>query len=111
MGIGKRIYDLARANLNALVDRVGGDGLGGFSDEELASELELRSSRKQRADEARAARAVAERAARERTSSTRGASTAGSSSTARDVSSEGRELAALYALLETPLGADHETVK
>jgi len=61
MGIGKRIVDLAKANLNALLDKAGGDTtIDELSDEELEAELRRRRERKQREDEERKA---AERAA------------------------------------------------
>jgi len=61
MGIGKRIVDLAKANLNALLDKAGGDtNVDDLSDEELEAELRRRRERKQREDEERKA---AERAA------------------------------------------------
>jgi DnaJ-like protein len=61
MGIGKRIVDLAKANLNALLDKAGGEtGIDELTDEELEAELRKRRERKQREDEERKA---AERAA------------------------------------------------
>ena len=67
MSIAGRIYDLARANLGALFKRDPGDGeLEGFSDAELAAELELRKQRRRRKDESKTSREAAERAGRER---------------------------------------------
>jgi DnaJ-domain-containing protein 1 len=62
VGIGKRIVDLAKANLNALLDKAGaGDtSLDDLTDAELEAELRRRRERKQREDEERKA---AERAA------------------------------------------------
>jgi DnaJ-domain-containing protein 1 len=61
MGIGKRIVDLAKANLNALLDKAGGEtGIDELSDEELEAELRKRRERRLREDEERKA---AERAA------------------------------------------------
>ena len=61
MGIGKRIVDLAKANLNALLDKAGGEtGIDELTDDELEAELRRRRERRQREDEERKA---AERAA------------------------------------------------
>lgn len=61
MGIGKRIVDLAKANLNALLDKANGEtGLDELTDEELEAELQRRRERRRREDEERKA---AERAA------------------------------------------------
>jgi DnaJ-domain-containing protein 1 len=65
--IGKRILDLAKANLNALLDKAGEGGpLDQLSDEELEAELARRKERRLREDEEAKAREAAERAARER---------------------------------------------
>jgi len=63
----KRVLDVAKANLNALLDKAGAPpDLEGLSDAELEAELERRKRRRlQEADEQRA-RESAERAARER---------------------------------------------
>jgi len=61
MGIGKRIVDLAKANLNALLDKANGDtSLDELTDAELEAELQRRRERKRREEEERKA---AERAA------------------------------------------------
>jgi DnaJ-domain-containing protein 1 len=61
MSIGKRIIDLARANLNALLDKAAGETtLDELTDDELEAELRRRKERKQREQEERKA---AERAA------------------------------------------------
>jgi DnaJ-domain-containing protein 1 len=61
MGIGKRIVDLAKANLNALLDKANGDtALDDLTDAELEAELQRRRERKRREEEERKA---AERAA------------------------------------------------
>ena len=68
MSISKRLVDLAKANLNALLDKaaVTDSPLAGLSDEELEAELDRRRQRRLReADEVRA-REAAERAARQR---------------------------------------------
>jgi len=126
-GIGKRLLDLARANLNALLDRTADAALDDFSDEELQAELELRQARKRREEETRAAREAAERAARERArerASRTGPDAASQQRASRSqqtprrspppssgLTDEQRTLARLYAKLETPYGADFETVR
>jgi DnaJ-domain-containing protein 1 len=62
LGIGKRIVDLAKANLNALLDKAGGGdtSVDNLTDEELEAELQRRRERRRRQDEERK---VAERAA------------------------------------------------
>lgn len=130
MGITKRIFDLARANLNSLLDRAGGEPLGEFSDDELAEELERRKGRQRRADEQRAAREAAEQAARDKAARERAARKAAggsvdartqqrSSSSSSSSSSQSKPPApkprtrseVLYARLETPYGADLDTVR
>jgi hypothetical protein len=119
VSLGKRLLDLARANVNALLDRAGAAHLEEFSDEELQAELELRQARRQREDEVRSGREAAERAARERAGARQRAQPkpppAGSArrKEPRDpgLTDEQRRLAKLYAQLETAYGADLETVK
>lgn len=136
MGIGKRIYDLARANLNALLSNepdghgaAGGapssDPLGHYSDDELRAELELRRARARRQEEGRAAREAAERAAREKLERERRdaertqRSPQGQQRAQRQAppksttspSAERRRLEQLYAQLETPPGADLDTLR
>ena len=73
MGLGRRILDLARANLNALLDqaevsRRGHDesAVDDLTDEELRAELERRQARRAREEAERLRREGAEKAARER---------------------------------------------
>jgi DnaJ-domain-containing protein 1 len=70
MSLTRRFMNLARANLNALLDRVGdGDdpgSLDSLTDEELEAELLRRKARREREEELREQRAQAERAARAR---------------------------------------------
>jgi DnaJ-domain-containing protein 1 len=69
MSITRRLVDLAKANLNALLDKAGaggGDGLDGLSDEELEAELARRRERKRRGEAEERARYSAEEAARAR---------------------------------------------
>jgi DnaJ-domain-containing protein 1 len=68
MSLGKRLLHVARANLNALLDRAAertlGDPIQELSDEDLEQELERRKLRRLREDEERRKREAAERAAR-----------------------------------------------
>jgi DnaJ-domain-containing protein 1 len=67
MGIGKRIVDLAKANLNALLDKAGdGTSVDELTDEELEAELRKRRERRVREDEERKAAARAAEHARAR---------------------------------------------
>jgi DnaJ-domain-containing protein 1 len=65
--IGKRLIDLARANLNALLDKTAGEtNIEELTDDELEAELARRRDRRRRQEEERRDREAAERAARER---------------------------------------------
>lgn len=111
MGFGKRLLDLARANLNALLDRAAGDArVEELSDEELALELERRRDRKRREEAAREAASAAARAARVRAEQRPRTSPPPSRGPQRPPT-EAQRIARLYATLETPVGADFETVK
>jgi hypothetical protein len=69
MSISKRILDLAKANLNALLDKAGVSDdtpLGQLTDAELEAELERRKARRLRESEEARVREAAERAARQR---------------------------------------------
>jgi DnaJ-domain-containing protein 1 len=134
MSLSKRIFDLARSNLNALLDRAGGEGgsLDDLSDDELEAELERRRERRRREDEERGQRVAAERAARERAAqraaqaaaaraAAGGASARPSNGTpprsesrrpppAAPPGSE-RRMRELYAQLEVPYGAPFDEVK
>jgi DnaJ-domain-containing protein 1 len=71
LGIGKRIVDLAKANLNALLDKANGEsGLDELTDEELEAELRRRRERRQRLDDERKAAERAAEHARARASQT-----------------------------------------
>jgi DnaJ-domain-containing protein 1 len=130
MSLTRRFMNLARANLNALLDRVGdsdSSSIDALSDEELEAELLRRKARREREEEQRLERAQAERAARERaaasgtgTSSAGGASSSGSGSTGSGSGAGGarprgaadpHRLAQYYAQLEVPFGADLAEVK
>jgi DnaJ-domain-containing protein 1 len=136
VSIGRRLIDLARAELNSLLDRAGSTsssssssssddaadpdedlyrryGLDELTDEQLEAELERR--RRQRETAARAARARVDEAARRAAEGARRASEgprrpgAGSYRATAPVS--GDELRKAYAALEVPYGADFETVR
>ncbi|MDB4964380.1 MAG: hypothetical protein JWN44_69, partial [Myxococcales bacterium] len=67
MSIGKRIIDLAKANLNALLDRAADETpIDQLTDEELEAELERRKERKRRQDDERKAAERAAQSARAR---------------------------------------------
>ena len=84
MSLTRRFMNLARANLNALLDRVGDTDTGSLdsmTDEELEAELIRRKARREREEELREMRASGERAARARAAAT-GTGTGSSGSTA-----------------------------
>jgi DnaJ-domain-containing protein 1 len=125
MSLSKRIFDLARANLNALLDKAAGETtIDELTDEELEAELRRRRERRLREDDERAAarraaeHARARAAANAAASATRGAA-AGSASQSRQrqapppvgASLSERRLRELYAQLEVPYGAGFEEVK
>ena len=122
MSIGRRLIDLARAELNSLLEKAAqsdeeedryGDGArrtaasdpGSMSDRELEEEMERR----------RQARAEAEAAARggRRASSAppRSSSSARSSSPPRRTAAGDEAIRKAYAALEIPAGSDFETVR
>ncbi|MSP63670.1 MAG: hypothetical protein EXR72_25660 [Myxococcales bacterium] len=129
MGIGKRLLDLARANLNALLDQAAGDArVEELSDDELEAELVRRRERKVREEAARMGASAAERAARARGAAQRTAAPPRSDERTRAEQARrasppppppprkppptaDQRLAQLYAALETPVGADFATVK
>jgi hypothetical protein len=117
MGIGKRILDIAKANLNALLDRAAGDTpLGELSDKELELELERRKSRRVREEQERRARELAEEAARKRGNvppSARKANgaTNGRSKLRASSADDAKKLRQLYEQLEVPYGAPLDEIK
>jgi DnaJ-domain-containing protein 1 len=118
--IGKRLLDLARANLNALLEKAAGDTpVGEMTDEELELELERRRQKRQRELEESKGRESAERAARERAQK-RGAEPRKPPPRAREAQGRTRRppvpggekhLRELYAQLEVPYGAPFQEVK
>jgi DnaJ-domain-containing protein 1 len=130
MSIGKRLIDLAKANLNALLDKTGGgDGLDEVSDDELEAELARRRERRRREEAEAHARYSAEEAARSRAEErAREAARArtGSNGAGRTTppprqdqrrppppspSLSDKRLRELYAQLEVPYGAPFDEVK
>jgi DnaJ-domain-containing protein 1 len=138
MSITRRLVDLAKANLNALLDKTsgGGDTLEELSDDELEAELERRKERRRREEAEERARYSAEEAARARAEErarqaaqarTGGAAPRASNGAPRQPppprneqrrpppfvppSLSDRRLRELYAQLEVPYGAPFEEVK
>jgi DnaJ-domain-containing protein 1 len=119
MSIGKRLIDLARAELNSLLDRAAeyddrresddehsryGVDPSTLSDDELSAEIERR----------RQAHAEAEEAAhgpRFRPDPPRGSSSRGSGASPRRTAAGDDAIRKAYAALETPAGSDFETVR
>jgi DnaJ-domain-containing protein 1 len=121
MGLGKRILDLARANLNALLERAAGETtVDELTDEELEAELERRRHLRIREESERKSREAAEDAARERYTQRTGQPPPPKREPKRRASQQGprspvareeKRLRELYAQLEVPYGADFEEVK
>ncbi len=119
MGVGRRILDLARANLNALLEKAAGETtVDELTDEELEAELERRRERRKREESERSGRESAERAARERFTQRTGREPPPPRKPppreprARvPQPSPQRRLRELYAQLEVPYGAGFDEVK
>ena len=135
MSIGKRFMDVARAELNSLLDyaakrggdedgRFGGggggddddDGLAGFSRQELEEELARRRSAHDEVEDAiRGGRGPTAAEARTRPRQSPGApagkSTSSSSSTASAGTKESQKIQQAYAALEVPVGSSFATVR
>ena len=118
MSIGKRILDLARANLNALLEKAAGETtVDELSDEELEAELERRRYLRQREEAERKSREAAEDAARERYTHRTGQPPPPKREYKRRIPprvpppSRERRLRDLYAQLEVPYGSDFDEVK
>jgi DnaJ-domain-containing protein 1 len=123
MSIGKRLIDLARAELNSLLeraadgdederdDRWGGD-LGGMSDSELEAELERRRRARDEAEEAaRGPRPSATSGGAGAASGSRRASTSARPEPPRRTPAGDQAIRRAYAALEIPPGSDFETVR
>lgn len=114
MSIGRRLIDLARSELNSLLDRAarvdeddgwGGGGLEGLSDEELEAELKRRKEARREAEEA---------TSRPRQGPTRGAyerAGRGRAEPPRRTAAGDEAIRKAYAALEVPAGSDFETVR
>jgi DnaJ-domain-containing protein 1 len=122
VGISKRIFDLARANLNALLDQTGRDHtpVDQWSDEELEAELRRRRERRQREDRERRRRLAAEDEARRRATArntSRGEQVRQKAQGERRTEARAapppsnERFRTLYAQLEVPNGAPFEEVK
>jgi DnaJ-domain-containing protein 1 len=118
MGLGRRILDLARANLNALLEKAAAETtVDELTDEELEAELARRRDLRQREEAERKSREAAEDAARERYTQRTGQPPPPRRESKRKVpprvpppSSE-RRLRDLYAQLEVPYGSNFDEVK
>ena len=66
MGVGRRLIDLARANLNALLDRAASSELEGMSEAQLQDELDRRKREREAQEEESKKRLAAEAAAQAR---------------------------------------------
>jgi DnaJ-domain-containing protein 1 len=118
--LGRRLLDLARANLNALLEKAAGDtSVDELTDEELEAELERRRHLRQREEAERKSREAAEQAARERYTQRTGQPPPPKRESRQrrqppprvpPPSSE-RRLRDLYAQLEVPYGSEFEEVK
>lgn len=117
MGIGKRLVDLAKANLNALLERAGGDSVDDLTDEELEAELERRRERKRRQEEERKAAERAAENARKRGPGPMPPPPKREPKSERRAPPTGtppltdKRLRELYAQLEVPYGAPFDDVK
>ena len=113
MSLSKRLLDLAKANLNALLDKAAGNTtIDELTDAELEAELQQRRERRERMEEERRRREQSERAARARGPAPRTAPRNGSARhSPRMASLSDKRLRELYAQLEAPYGASLEEVK
>ena len=110
MSIGKRLIDLARSELNALLEKAAelddryddswGTELGGLSDKDLEAELERR----------RRAREEAEEAATGRRPASAGAGPTRTEPPRRTAAGDSA-IRKAYAALEVPPGSDFETIR
>jgi DnaJ-domain-containing protein 1 len=130
MSIGKRLIDLARSELNSLLDKAadhdadlhsdrwGGD-LQGVSEHELEAELERRRRAREEAEEAATGRKAPPRAQAAGAAPSSGSSSSSARPGAgarrpeppRRTPSGDEALRKAYAVLEVPPGSDFETVR
>src|SRR5438552_16769876 len=113
MSLGKRILDLARANLNALLEKAAGDTtVDEVTDEELEAELARRRMLRQREEAERQKRERAEEAARQRFTERTGQAPPPKRESQRKppprtpIRTQEKRLRELYAQLEVPYGAE-----
>jgi DnaJ-domain-containing protein 1 len=117
--LGRRLLDLARANLNALLEKAASDtSVDELTDEELEAELERRRRLRLREESERKSREAAEDAARERYTQRTGQPPPPKREYRRrpppprvPPPSSHKRLRDLYAQLEVPYGADFDEVK
>ncbi len=122
MALGRRLFDLARTELNTLLDKAArlgegdnndsADGLDAFSEAELEAELERRRLEREIEDRARQARARGAATAGSSTGqATRGGARAGSTSSHARPPAPADKVAKAYAALELKPGVDFAEVK
>ncbi len=124
MSIGKRIIDLAKANLNALLDKANGEtALDELTDDELEAELQRRRDRRRREEEERRAAERAASNARQRTATRTTVPPPTTPPPRREEKKRAppprpsaplvgdKRMRELYAQLEVPYGASFEEVK
>jgi DnaJ-domain-containing protein 1 len=118
MSLGKRILDLARANLNALLEKAAGETtVDDMTDEELEAELARRRMLRQREEGERQKREQAEEAARQRYTQRTGQAPPPKRESRRreipktPIRTEEKRLRELYQQLEVPYGAGFDEVK
>ena len=119
MSLGRRILDLARANLNALLEKAAGETtVDELTDEELEAELERRRHLRIREESERQSRESAEQAARDRYTARTGQPPPPKRESRRrertprvPPPSREKHLRDLYTQLEVPYGADFDEVK
>ena len=113
MGLGSRILDLARANLNALLDRAAREQLDDVSEGELEAELQRRKAERVTQEQERQRRIAAEEAAQKR-GTARGAKDPRTRGTARrqtEAEVRAARIVVLYAELGVRHGAPMDEVK
>jgi DnaJ-domain-containing protein 1 len=123
MSIGKRLIDLARSELNSLLDKAAeyderrhlddddwGNDLRGLSDEELAAEIDRRRRAREEAEEAATGKRPS--AARAGAGARAGAASSGPSpEPPRRTAAGDAAIRKAYAALEVQPGSDFETIR